>query len=185
MDFINKDDKEIIKFINESLGTQYRTTLYDFNNPDDVIEAVKMATAEYCDLAYYWGILNDIEESFDESIEVFSPARWANIGLKGTTENKILDKAIKSLRKTTDLFYELLEIAEDKCIEVWKVAFNHPSDKIIIYYFGSIKRYNIEEINSALDNLYEVFSSIEYDGVVETSAERFAISLKNDLERIS
>ena len=105
MDFINKDDKEIIRFMNESLGTQYRTTLYDFNNPDDVIEAVKMATAEYCDLAYYWGTCN--------------------------------------------------------------------------------KRYNIEEINSALDNLFEVFSSIEYDGVIETSAERFAIALKNDLESIS
>lgn len=182
MDFINKDDKEIIKSMNESLGTQYRTTLYDFNNPDDVIEAVKMATAEYCDLAYYWSTLNSIEESFDESIEVFSPARWANIGLKGTTNNKILDNTIKSLGKTTDLFNDLLGIAEDKCIEVWKIAFNHPSDKIIIHYFGSNKRYNVEKINSALKNLFELFGEIEYDGVIKTSAERFAVVLKNALE---
>ena len=180
MDFISKENKKIIEALNEVLGTKYRTIPYDFKNPNDVVEAIKMLTAEYCDYAYYWSTLNSIEEALDETVEVFSPAAWANIGLKGSTNNKTLDMAIKNLRKTTDLLSELMESAEIKCREVWKIALNYPSDEVITYFFESNKRFDNVLIDKVLDNLFEIFVTIVYDGVIETSAKNFA----HEFERI-
>jgi hypothetical protein len=181
MNFISKEDKKIIEDMNDRLHTNYRTTPYDLNNPDDVIEAVRRTTAEYCDMAQYYRTLIQLDESFDETIETFSPVKWAKIGIDGTTGNDTLDNAIACLEEVSDLFNELLQEAETKCIEVWHVAFNHPSDKIILHFFGSNERYDTTAIDTAMDHISDIFSRIEYDGRIDSSAEGFAKELKVQL----
>lgn len=167
--------------MNDRLHTNYRTIPYDLNNPDDVIEAVKMATAEYCDIAQYYHTLIELDESFDETIETFSPAKWAKMGINGTTGNETLDNAITYLEAVSGLFYELLQEAETKCIEVWHIAFNHPSDKIISHFFGSNERYDTTVIDTAMGHITEIFCRIEYDGRIDSSAAGFAKELKVQL----
>lgn len=184
MDFISKEDKQAIININKALCTQYRTTPYDLNNSKDVIELVKMATAEYCDISAYYSTLIDLDDSFDATIETFRPARWADMGTKGTTANKTLDNSIYNLEMTLDSFGVLHQEVEEKCIEAWHIAFNHPADKVLMHYFGSSKRYKAEKIKEALD-VSKLFNGIEYDGVIESSITQFSLALKKELENIS
>lgn len=73
--FINKDDKEKIELLNELLGMSHRTKSYDMLNPDDLIELTELITAEYIDMRHYWNMISRVHSDFDESVEVFYPAR--------------------------------------------------------------------------------------------------------------
>jgi hypothetical protein len=59
--------------VNRIFGTQYRSTPIDLNNADDVVEHIAMITAEFMDFLKYWLILENPDETLDESIEVFYP----------------------------------------------------------------------------------------------------------------
>lgn len=57
----------------------HRSKPFDFNNTEDLIEAVELVTAEFVDMVQYWGKISDLNSSFDESIEHFYPANWIGI----------------------------------------------------------------------------------------------------------
>ena len=166
------------------LGMNHRTKPYDFKNSNDIIEATVMVTAKYLDMTHYWIALNDVEEAFDESLEYFNPAAWINIGLKGTTNRKDFDKAIKSLRSTSDIFRELMDTTEEKCAEMWQIVFFSSPEAVKKHFFTEIDDYNQEKVNQALEIIFENIFKIEYDGNIENSAYNFAKTLKEILKVI-
>lgn len=82
VDFIGKDDGEIIEAVNTALGMQHRSKLYDLKNSEDLIEAAKMATAEYLDLWDYSRQLDNILEEYDEALEHYHTSTWFQLGEK-------------------------------------------------------------------------------------------------------
>jgi|SRR5690554_6679814 len=172
----NNTDRENIKKLNEIMGTNYRTKPYNIKNSDDLIEMTEMITAEYVDIAHYWSVLVNIDENFDKSLEVFNPAAWVNIGLKGTTYNDIIDEAISSLRNTSNLFSDIMDENEKRCIEIWKFILKNPVEKVHNYFFKKLVDYSDEIIDKTLseDYIFEIFSGINYDGIVENSTKRFS-----------
>jgi hypothetical protein len=184
MKYISKEESENIKKLNKILGTQHRSKPYNFKNPDDIIYATVMATAEYLDLANYWMTLYEVDESFDESLEHYDTAAWINIGLKGSTERKDIDRALSSLRKTTSVFRELMDTSEEKCTAMWYIVFFSSSSNVREHFFGQLEDYNEATIKKALEKTIENIFEIEYNGNVETSSRNFAMALKDNLDLI-
>lgn len=182
MAFIKKEDRENIEKLNEALGTRHRVKPYDFNNSNDIIAATIMATAEYADMSNYWSQLYNIDEAFDESLEYYRPAGWINLGLKGTTEDEDIDDAIASLNETLNSFEAIMKKAEQKCIEMWKIVLLKPKDEVLKYFFGEVINFDRKKVEYVLEEqLIEICDSMEYDGVIENSAENFAKILKECL----
>lgn len=179
-DFMNKEDRENLKKLNRYLGTSHRTKPYDMKNPSDIIEATVMITAEYADLAHYWSTLSYLEELFDETMEVFHPSTWVNKAKEGRSNREDLVSAAVSLGETTDLFYQLMLLAEESCVRMWRFVFYHGDDRVKAHFFGVVREYNEEEVERVLEGgLFEVFAELEYDGVIENSAQFFAKELES------
>lgn len=186
MKFIKKEDRENIDKLNMLMGTNHRSKPYDLKKDEDLIEATAMATAEYVDLEHYFGILSNLSEAFDESMEFFYPDEWINIGLKGTMEDEDLSSAVESLSVTEDLFHILVDRAETKCIKLWKLVLLESSDDVIRHFFGETKHFDKETVENVLeDNLFEVLDEMEYDRVIENSVKNFAKALGKILEEES
>ncbi len=179
MKFIDKEDRYKIEIVNKSLRTNYRTRPYDFKNPDDIVEATIMATAEYVDFTYYCDILEELHEAFDQTLEVFYPSEWLNLGPKIDNADKNLVQAEKNVRKVQNVFEKLMDLAERKCAEMWRIVFYQSPDTVKKRLFGDVITFDKDLIDDVLsEKMYKVFDEIEYDGVVEHSAKSFAKSLK-------
>lgn len=173
MIFKNKEDREKIEILNASSGLAHRVTPYDFKKDEDIIEATTMATAEYVDYAYYWSQINDVLENFDESLEYFDTASWINIALNGAAYDKLSDLAYKSLHKTEDYFSKLLDQAEEKCINMWRIVFFNSNAKVIKHFFGKSIKFDAEVIESIFEDFYEVVSETRYAYSIEANVKNF------------
>ncbi|MGE5329893.1 MAG: hypothetical protein ACM3KR_10350 [Deltaproteobacteria bacterium] len=182
MEFISKEDKYNIEMVNQSLGMCHRTNPYDFKNSFDIIEATTMVTAEYVDYACYYYELSNILENFDESLEYYNASAWLKLGLKGTTDNKLLDKSYKSLRKTEEVFYELMNYAEEKCLNMWNLVFFNAPKEVARHFFGKNIKYDEKVIKSVLDNFSEIVTEINYKYNIEDSTKAFVRELKAKLK---
>lgn len=185
MNFISKDQKEKVQLLNAILGTKYRDKPFDFADDADFIEAVKVTTAEYVDLAEYWSTVEQISEQYDESIEVYTPALYTNLALTGETENSEIDEVIESLRSSADALFILKDKAESKCQKIWAMLLTENREKVNTYFFGEeIKQINFsnELIEEALSDLFELYIDIEHTGVVEDSAKKFSEALLKKLK---
>ena len=174
MDYINKEDRENIKQLNIAFGTRHRYKPYDFKKSKDVVEAATMATAEYLDLFNYWIALNNIDEAFDESLENYNTAAWVKIGLKGATGNRKIDTAQICLQNAESYFLELLNDAEVKCADMWRIVLFDSSDSVKEHFFGKAANYDENNVEQALEEVFKLTEEIEYNGDIETSAKSFA-----------
>lgn len=52
---------------------------------EDLIEATEFITAEYVDIAHYSNTIGKAESDFDETLEVFHPAKKSCLSLESTT----------------------------------------------------------------------------------------------------
>jgi hypothetical protein len=180
--FISKQQKETIELLNNTLGTKYRSKSFDFNNPEDIIEAATYVTAEYCDMNHYWASLEEIAGEFDQSIEVFNPSAWMSMSLRGSTNDKDIDTALKRLTATANAFRKLMDKSEEKCVYMWKVVLINAPVSVREHFFGEDIQPNMELIEKALDENIGFLTEFAYNGVVEHSAQQFATELKRYLE---
>jgi hypothetical protein len=182
MNFNKREDRENIEKLNRLVQTAHRSKPYDLKKAEDIIEATKMATAEFIDITEYWGRLVEVDEAFDESLEYYEPAAWIKIGLKGDTENEEIEAARISLESAISSFRILMDRAEEKCITMWKVVFNCGDDKVINYFFDEVIHVEEGVLEKVFeDDMIELLDNMEYDGVIENSAQRFAAVLKERL----
>ena len=176
---MNKEEREKVEELNFTLGSKHRTKPYDFKNPDDIIEATVMATAEYCDMAYYWSTIENILDELDESLETFYPEEWVK---HSKTNNKYFNQADCHLEKASDALNELMDQAEEKCKEMWNIAIFNSSNEVMKYFFEEEMIIKKEIINFILnEKLIEVYGDIDYNGIVVDSAKMFAKVLKEKI----
>lgn len=178
--FIDKEQKEKIELLNKVLGTRYRTKPYNLAHPKDLIEAAIFITSEYVDMEYYWSTLNDINSNFDESLEVFYPARWMNLSLENTTEVEEIDEAIDALESAEESMSILMDKAEEKCKWIWELILLSNFKEVKEYFFGKNVQFDEQKVSEVLDgNLSEVYDGSNYKYTVEDSAKEFAKQLFN------
>jgi hypothetical protein len=176
--FIDKEQKEKIELLNKVLGTRYRTTPYNLANPKDLIEAATLITSEYVDMDYYWSTLSDLNSKFDESLEVFYPARWMNLSLENTTKDDDIDEAIDALNNAEETMHVLMNKAEEKCKWVWELILLSNFSEVKEYFFGENVQFDEQKVNEVLgDNLIEVYDGSNYKYTVEELAKEFAKQL--------
>ncbi|MFB6468852.1 hypothetical protein ACE38V_19020 [Cytobacillus sp. Hz8] len=178
--FINKEQKEKIVLLNKVLGTRYLTTPYNLLNPKDLIEAATFITSEYVDMEYYWRSLSDINSRFDESLEVFYPAKWMNLSLKNSTNDEEIDDAIDALNSAEEAMSILMDKAEEKCKWVWELILFLNFSEVKKYFFGENVQFDDQKVNDVLEeNLSEIYDGSNYKYTVEDSAKEFAKHLLN------
>lgn len=180
MDFISKDDKAKIDALNKVLGTRYRSTPYDFTKTNDIIKATTMITAEYLDFLHYWSQLLEISEKFDESLEVFYPAKWLDLSLGKDLNDDLIEGALESIRYAEGSFHYIMERAEKNCSNIWKIVFIESNKDVRKHFFGK-EELNIQKelIEDVLENeLMEVVDIMEYRYNVDQATEKFAECLE-------
>ncbi len=176
--FINKSQKEKIELLNSILGTGYRTKPYDLLNAKDLIEAATYLTAEYVDMDYYWVSISEVNSDFDESLEVFHPASWANLTFRGSTNDDEIDKVIHFLNHAENSMGVLKDRAEERCKWIWAIILTSDIKEVKIHFFGKDVIFNQEDIQTIFEeDLFDICDEINYNGNVEHSASEFAKSL--------
>lgn len=180
--FNKKEDRENIEKFNNLSGMSHRSKPYDLKKTEDIIEAVKMATAEYADMSHYWTSLDSLVSAFDESIEYYEPAAWLKIGLMGDTGDEELEDARVDLDNAADSFRLLMDRAEEKCISMWRIVLTSENDEVKKYFFGDAITVDEELLEEVFENdFFEIIDSINYDGIIEHSASNFAKEFKKTL----
>lgn len=173
--FPNKDERELIEQLNVTLGTRYRTTPFDMNKIEDIIEAVNMATAEYFDFVKYHSSTTDLEEKLDETIEVFYPHEWMKITLGEEMKNKKLQKVYSLLRQVSDLFRKIESEAETSLLNTWNYIIVSSPVEVNQYFFGKEFRLTKKLLRQMPEMLNDIWDCLnEHDGTVESSGKTFA-----------
>lgn len=179
--FLSKEDREIIKGLNNALGMRHRTEPYDFNKLEDLVKAITYITAEYVDFYYYWAILDDIDEKFDESVETFYPAEWQKLYLPETKGKKNINNAMQKLDKAKESFWKLMEDAKKQCKNIWSIIFTNASDEVLHVLFGKVFRPAPEYIEKLLEMDFMNMGIWQYS--VEESAKVFMAAMMNHHEK--
>lgn len=177
MDFIEKDDRELVEALNIALGMKNRSKPYDLKNINDLIEATKMATGEYLDLLNYACGLDRVLEAYDESLEYYHTAIWVELAER---KKDPFAKAYLQLKKTCDLFDSLTDRVLKNCLLLWEAVLNNKQSSE--YYFGRIYPFTNFDFDEICDFLIEHLHEINYDGKVENSTAEFVALLSRWLE---
>ncbi len=182
--FLTAEDRKRVEKLNLALGTRYRTTPYDFNNPGDFAEALILITAEYVDFSYYWGEVSNVSECLDESIETFYPAEWQRLAL-GEAARKDIISTVNSLRSADTALFKLAEKAEKQCREIWGLAMTCAPDEVLVEICGQAFRAEPEELAQLLTFDFEyscqdIVDMWQYS--VEETAGHFGRALEVELD---
>lgn len=94
--YFDKDSIKKLEIMNAGMRMEHRAKPYDFKNGDDLNDAFKFSVCEFLDYKHYWGILSNLDENFDESIEYYDPVNWMNMSIDEEVDDKLLKKAIKA-----------------------------------------------------------------------------------------
>jgi len=58
--FYTKEERGLIEFLNENLGTNHRSNPYDFYNKKDMKEQLELMIGRYMDYRKYWKIMETL-----------------------------------------------------------------------------------------------------------------------------
>lgn len=86
---------------------------------------------------YYHSNVQDLCESYDESLEHFHPADWINLHDDDEEEND--NKEVANLLAELDFtFLSVVNKAEDECRRAWSHVGECGSEEVFKYFFGEI-----------------------------------------------
>lgn len=179
---ISRDDTNKIAELNAIMQTSYREVPYDLNNTKDLIEATKYITAEYMDYYYYWGKLENITEEFDRTVEVFNPQIFMGLLKDSNSGSELIDKNVNILSIASDSMLDLLEIAEDKCKNVWKVILVGNNIDAKKYFLGDDEIYTAEEFEEIWEYTMENLEEFTHTNVIYEDCMNFAKLVKKQLK---
>lgn len=182
--FLGAEDRELVEKLNQVMGTRYRTTPYNFKNPDDFAQALTMVTAEYIDFSYYWGEVGNVIEHLDESVETFYPAQWQKLVL-GETTQKDIEHAVNKLHAAHNALDKLMEKAENQCQKIWFSALTSAPDEVLQKVCGEAFRAEPEQLEKLLTFEFKytdksIADIWQYN--VEKTAWSFGRALKRELD---
>ena len=168
--YFNKEEIKKIEIVNAGMGMNHRTKPFDFKNAEDLNEAFKLSVCEFLDYKEYWSIMVDLDENFDESVEYYDPTNWINMSIDQSIDDKLLIKAIKSIRNTEDVLEKLYSRAEEKCRKMVEIILKSESD-IQDKILGKHYVYDNELVEEIFDD--EGIFGIEYHYKMEESYKAF------------
>jgi hypothetical protein len=172
MEFITKDDGELIKSVNRALCMEHRTKPYDLKNMDDLIEATKMITGELLDMWHCYSMINKVDGIYDEAMEYYHTAAWAGAG---SYMDCIYVDAQGRIDELDDMMYSILGKVEDECRILWEAVLNNSDCSR--HFFNKdvdIKEKNLDEI---FKQVFMQLPEMEYNTSIENSTISFAEAL--------
>ncbi len=168
--YFDKDSMKKLEIMNEGMGMEHRVKPYDFKNAEDLNEAFKFSVCEFLDYKHYWGILSDLGESFDESVEYYDPVNWANMSIGEEIDDKLLRKAIKNISESEKTFYKLYQRSEEKCRKIFDIILNS-DEKIQVAVLKKYYKYDETLVDEVFDD--EGIFSLEYIYNMEEAYDSF------------
>jgi len=129
-----------------------------------------LSVCEFLDYKEYWGILSDLDEKFDESVENYDVSNWINMSIGEEIDDKLLIQATKSISKSENFLYKLFNRAEQKCRKIFEIILkseNNIQSKIL----GSHYVYDDLLVDKVFDD--EGIFSLEYIYNMEDAYEAF------------
>ena len=181
---LSKNEREYIAQLNAISGTHYRENGYDLENTKDLIEAVQYITAEYIDYYNYWAQLSSILENFDQSLEVFNPAKRMKMVKEHGSGDGLINETINNLSDACDNMYELMDIAEEKCVEIWKTLLLGDNKEAKKHFIGNSYKYNEKFVEEVLDDVIENIYDIGHINVVEEDCNNFAKRVAESIKEL-
>ena len=139
----------------------------------DYREDLWVAVGKWSDFQEYWMQLSDLEEKYDESIEVYNFNSWL-----GVSNVNIFNKAEKMLSVTSSIFYDLYDSAESELYAlVCKISELNADVQQEIW--------GLEFTEGVLtkEEFQEMLEEWEYEYNVEDAQHKFLLILKGALER--
>ncbi len=175
--YFDKENIKKIEIMNAGMGTNHRAKPYDFKNVNDINDAFKLSVCEFLDYKEYWGILSEVDENFDESIEYYDSTNWINMSIGEEIDDKLLKQALKSLRTTESVFYKLYQRSEQRCRKMFDIVLKS-EEKIQLQILGYYYKYDESLIDEVFDD--EGIFSLEYIYNMEEAYESF-VAYINDV----
>lgn len=169
MEFIGKNDREIIEAVNTALGMKHRSKPYNLKNINDLIEATKMITGELLDTWHCYSLINSACEIYDEAMEHYHTAAWHAPASHSDSIYVDAHERIEELDGTMGLI--LMEL-EDECSTLWKAVLNNADCSR--YFFNEDIDINGKDLDAIFERVYEQLPEMEYNTVIETSTRSFA-----------
>jgi len=155
------EKRRIIEAMNERLGTKHRSEPYDKSKPDDLKHALLMAVAAYRDYRHYACTLDGMMENYDESLEVFNPASWFNMGINPDGVDGLELECASSLRESGDMFDRLEARARGRLIKTLLTVLSAPIESQIAV-LGRAYVFSVEEIEERIECLLEMLDETDY-----------------------
>ncbi len=119
----DKEDNENIRRFNAFSGMKHRNKPCDLNSAADLTDALLLAVAAYRDYWYYQITLDNLVESYDESLEYYDTASWINLGL---APEKVAYDGVSALDEALSTFENITKRAKEKCILIVKAILSTP-----------------------------------------------------------
>ena len=170
---LDKKSAEAIELLNYFSDMEHRTQPYDLTKIEDLKHALMMAVAAYCDYSHYNGILNELIELYDESLEHYDTATWINMIRASAKTDSLAVKCATSLSKASNNFSELSKRARENLSVILKVVMTAP-DAIQLDLLGRVYDISPDDIDERLDDLFLYhIETDEYQYVIEDSFTAF------------
>jgi len=174
---LTDEDVKNVKFINKQLNTNYRTIPYNLDLGQDLLELLKITTAEYLDILNYKINISNMEESFDCTLENYKTSLWVKQAKYNTTGNNAVDNIIRYLSLLSNNLYDYKEEIKADCKELWeKFLFDESNYYNRADLIKDINYYDNETIRIALNKTLNDYS-IFYTGSSENAIKEFTNKL--------
>ena len=185
MGFMKKEVRERVRAFNQILGMNHRTKPYDWSKDEEIIEAVTMAIAEFVDVSHLHASLSNLDEQFDEMIECFHPDEWVKITTGAVWDSERLEEAWETLSIASGAMQSLANATERAFRDTLALLFFEVPQNVRDHFFTVGVQFDIADVEDILaDRLAEIALEMDYDGVVEHSARRYAEALEQAINNL-
>lgn len=149
---------KIEKYLNKQLEYNFRTTPYDLENSDDLIELINTTLLEFLDVKYYLFIFEFLYESIDKTLLNCQTPLYADTYCDNNISDDIVKKnvysnSVDSVEKIFDDFSEYSHSLIRDLQYLFNFLFRNSSKNAFLLFWGFNKANYSINLDSLLDNL--------------------------------
>ena len=176
-DMFDKEDNENIRRFNAFSGMKHRNKPYDLNSAADLTDALLLAVAAYRDYWYYQITLDNLVESYDESLEYYDTASWINLGLAPDKVDDLAYDGVSALDEALRTFESITERAKEKCILIITAILSTPpaTQEAVL---GRAYKIDPDEMDEKIEALLDALDETEYHYPMEENRDALLALMK-------
>jgi hypothetical protein len=171
--FYSKSERDILKFLNENLGTNHRDKPYDFNNKSDVKEQVTLLIGKFMDYRKYCMISSSLCEELDESIELHTPLTWMAMTEDNISGDEKILETISSLEVVESNLSDLFMETEKELKTLIEIIMRMP-DEMQKFIWDDVFHFD----NAKLKDFFDKVIELPYTYTLDESFESFCKLMK-------